>query len=177
MLDSIVTDVSGSFEFMAGKGGLGLHYLRMLLRCPSRVRQEAVTRSRSGRQRVAAKTANPEPCALASQLREEDGRYQGWPDHRAFPFQGPHEYPQSHHRADHRSRGLVLSLRELRRVLFRDDTDGIKVRDTTQPYAAIVAHVWSDSLVNLTVFDANGNARSRATSNCCRRLLHLDAVP
>ncbi len=32
-----------------------------------------------------------------------------------------------------------------------------------QPYAAIVAHVHSDRLVNLTVFDANGTAHSRTS--------------
>lgn len=32
-----------------------------------------------------------------------------------------------------------------------------------QPYAAIIARVWSDALVNLTVFDANGAAHSRTS--------------
>lgn len=32
-----------------------------------------------------------------------------------------------------------------------------------QPYAAIIAHVWSDAMVNLTVFDANGTAHSRTS--------------
>lgn len=40
---------------------------------------------------------------------------------------------------------------------------GIEAAGTEQPYAAIVAHVWSDSMVNLTVFDANGNAHSRTS--------------
>jgi hypothetical protein len=32
-----------------------------------------------------------------------------------------------------------------------------------QPLAAIVAGVWSDTCVNLAVFDANGNAHSRTS--------------
>jgi len=31
------------------------------------------------------------------------------------------------------------------------------------PYAAIIAHVWSDSMLNLTVFDANGTPHSRTS--------------
>lgn len=31
------------------------------------------------------------------------------------------------------------------------------------PYAALIAHVWSDQLVNLSVFDANGAAHSRTS--------------
>lgn len=31
------------------------------------------------------------------------------------------------------------------------------------PYAAIIAHVWSDSVLNLTVFDANGTPHSRTS--------------
>ena len=32
-----------------------------------------------------------------------------------------------------------------------------------QPYAAIIASVWSEALVNLSVFDANGAAHSRTS--------------
>lgn len=32
-----------------------------------------------------------------------------------------------------------------------------------QPYAAIIAHVWGDAMVNLTVFDAKGAAHSRTS--------------
>ena len=32
-----------------------------------------------------------------------------------------------------------------------------------QPYAAIIARVWSDDIVNLTVMDANGNPNSRTS--------------
>ncbi|WP_422097487.1 Thoeris anti-defense Tad2 family protein [Variovorax sp.] len=48
---------------------------------------------------------------------------------------------------------------------FAPHGDSIKSRGAAQPYAAIVAHVWSDSMVNLTVFDANGMPHSR-TSVC-----------
>lgn len=48
---------------------------------------------------------------------------------------------------------------------FASHGDSIKSPGTAQPYAAIVAHVWSDSMVNLTVFDANGMPHSR-TSVC-----------
>lgn len=40
------------------------------------------------------------------------------------------------------------------------------------PYAALVAHVWSDYLVNLSVFDANGTPHSRTSVT----LLHDDTL-
>lgn len=33
----------------------------------------------------------------------------------------------------------------------------------TQPLAALVAHVWSDSCVNLTIFDAHGKSHSKTS--------------
>ncbi|GER16699.1 Gp49 family protein [Variovorax boronicumulans] len=39
-----------------------------------------------------------------------------------------------------------------------------------EPLAAIVAHVWNDTMVNLAVFDANGTAHSRTSV----RLIHED---
>ena len=45
-------------------------------------------------------------------------------------------------------------------VWFYDTADASR-----QPQAAIVAHVWNDRVVNLAVFDTNGNAYSR-TSVC-----------
>lgn len=40
------------------------------------------------------------------------------------------------------------------------------------PYAAIIAHVWDDNMVNLAVFDANGVAHSRTSVP----LIHVDGV-
>jgi len=36
-------------------------------------------------------------------------------------------------------------------------------KDSEQPWAALIAHVHSDSMVNLAVFDANGNASSMSS--------------
>lgn len=44
--------------------------------------------------------------------------------------------------------------------------------DGGQPLAALVAHVWSDTCVNLAVFDANGCGHSRTSV-----LLHQDGNP
>lgn len=41
----------------------------------------------------------------------------------------------------------------------------LAVNDASQPCAAIVAYVWHDRMVNLTVCDHNGQAQSR-TSVC-----------
>jgi hypothetical protein len=46
------------------------------------------------------------------------------------------------------------------RPFEHDDMAGVS---GDQPLAAIVAHVWSDSCVNLAVFDANGVAHSRTS--------------
>lgn len=45
---------------------------------------------------------------------------------------------------------------------FSDQERGMNFTDT-QPVAAMVACVWSDTCVNLTVFDANGYAHSRTS--------------
>lgn len=43
------------------------------------------------------------------------------------------------------------------------DRENIPGCSGDQPLAAIVAHVWSDTWVNLAVFDANGNSHSRTS--------------
>jgi hypothetical protein len=40
---------------------------------------------------------------------------------------------------------------------------GFVHHDSRKPLAAIGAHVWSDSIVNLTVFDSNGTPHSRTS--------------
>src|SRR5215203_5895400 len=56
--------------------------------------------------------------------------------------------------------------------------------DSRKPLAAIVAHVFNDCLVNLSVFDSNGTPFSRTSVPLCRRrgqagtrFLLLDALP
>jgi hypothetical protein len=57
--------------------------------------------------------------------------------------------------------------------------------DSRKPLAAIVAHVFNDCLVNLSVFDSNGTPFSRTSVQLCRRrgqagtrlFLLLDALP
>lgn len=44
-------------------------------------------------------------------------------------------------------------------VWFYDE----KHLDGEQPKAALVCHVWSDTCVNLAVFDANGSASNRTS--------------
>lgn len=40
---------------------------------------------------------------------------------------------------------------------------GFACNESGGPYAAIVARVWNDSMVNLAVFDANGTVHSRTS--------------
>lgn len=42
-------------------------------------------------------------------------------------------------------------------------SDSIVGNDGSQPLAALVAHVWSDTCVNLAVFDANGSPTNRTS--------------
>lgn len=44
------------------------------------------------------------------------------------------------------------------------------------PLAAIVAHVWSDTMVNLAVFDANGKAHSRTSVQLIHEELTADRL-
>ena len=41
--------------------------------------------------------------------------------------------------------------------------------DGRKPLAAIVAHVFNDGLVNLAVFDSNGQPHSRTSVHLCRK--------
>lgn len=47
-------------------------------------------------------------------------------------------------------------------VWFHQGTAGV-FPGSEDTRAAIVAHVWSDRMVNLSVFDANGNVHSRTS--------------
>lgn len=51
------------------------------------------------------------------------------------------------------------------RVVWYHPTPGENIvgNDGAQPLAAIVAHVWSDTCVNLAVFDANGASTNRTS--------------
>lgn len=44
----------------------------------------------------------------------------------------------------------------------REKSDDL-VRHDGQPFAALIVYVWSDHLVNLVVFDHNGNCRPRTS--------------
>lgn len=43
------------------------------------------------------------------------------------------------------------------------DGDPLSIAGCDDPFAAIVTRVWNDRLVNLTVFDANGNPHARTS--------------
>lgn len=48
-------------------------------------------------------------------------------------------------------------------VLFTPPTEGPGMAYNGQPLAATVTHVWNDHMVNLSVFDANGEQYSRTS--------------
>jgi len=48
------------------------------------------------------------------------------------------------------------------RVVWYWDVSGT-IPEQTQPHAALIAHVWTDRMVNLVVFDANGVPYSRTS--------------